>query len=85
MMEMPTSDVWRVDESNVHLVRSAQTGKMVAMAATPEDARLIAESPALYAIIKNGLLIDTQGSQSPCPCRLCQAGRAIVARVEGNA
>lgn len=75
-------ETWRVDGGNAHLVRDVKDGKMVAMAATPEMARLIAEAPALLRLLRAEFLAENAGQ--PCSCRLCQEGRAIVARVEGG-
>lgn len=45
--------------------------------------RLIAEAPAMYALITRWIAAH-EPQDRPCPCALCQAGRALVARVEGR-
>ena len=47
------------------------------------NGRLIAEAPAMLALIKQGLDLD-KNEERQCPCSLCEAGRAIVARIEGQ-
>ncbi len=65
-------------------IRTSKDGKLVADALQDgPDARLIAEAPAMFDLIKRGLDIDGN-EERQCPCKLCEAGRAIIARVLGK-
>jgi len=59
----------------------AQQDEMIAVVTTGKyDARLIAEAPNLFQLVKQGLDLD-KDEERQCPCHLCEAGRAIIARV----
>lgn len=62
----------------------ARESMQAVQAHTTPDARLAAEAPAMYELLKQGLLTDIEANPAgfECLCSLCIAARAIVKRVE---
>lgn len=48
------------------------------------NARLIAQAPAMYEVIRDRLAVDGHSGALACPCDICNRSRAILAAVEGE-
>jgi len=87
--ERYTPGAWKINgpygsfKNSFRIVNSAEM--TVSMAFSPDDARLIADAPAMFALLKEYLEQHTGlDGDFHCPCYQCKEARAIVVRVLGE-
>lgn len=81
--ECYTPGVWKFKHLGGHAwqIFSLIDDRPIAVVITTEhDARLIAEAPNLFQLVKQSLDLD-KNEERQCSCALCEAGRTIVQRV----
>ncbi len=82
--ERYTPGLWKAEHMGGHawkIVAMAKKNEMLGIIISSEaDARLIAEAPNLFQLVKQGLDLDNN-EERQCPCSLCEAGRTIMQRI----